>query len=227
MQKLEQSLTNKKRWLPSEEGNKDLKEDSRLPPFCGGEEGAHFDCAETPPSERDNPEENFSMECEPSENHPDVTESEDMTDHERPAKKTKVDQEQKGETAKERFDPVKHIKDIFKYLPIDLQREVTMSKYRDQIPAGFFYLALQKGRYGLPEKRFGRFLLLHHKELLKQFVLLDLTNLRERKGGIPTTQARSFFFQKYGIRNSVALKLITKNAMSAALQIHTKKEESW
>ena len=169
--------------------------------------------------------ENTSMECEPSEkNNPLLADTEATTDQQgpQPMKKSGVAQNQPPTT--KQYDPVEHIKDNFHHLPKDLHKEMTASKYRAQIPVGTFFLTLQKGNYGLPEQRFGRFLYRNHTVLLRQFVLYDLSAL-QKKGGVSSTQARPFFFRKNGIQNSVTLKLIDKQTTCIALQHAGKKEE--
>ena len=85
-----------------------------------------------------------------------------------------------------------------------------------KIPLSYFFATLKKGRYGLAEQRFGRFLLRENKELLRQFLLNALRSLREQLMA-PASMARSYFFQKFGLQNSTVLRLTGALNMSTAL----------
>ena len=115
------------------------------------------------------------------------------------------------------YDPVTDVRENFHRLQTLLQQEIKFSSYSTSIPVGYFDIAAEGNSYGIPDQRSGRFLQRNNPALLQQFVLANLEALKSR-GDIPATQARTFFFRTYGVRNSATLKLINMPTMSAALQ---------
>ena len=69
----------------------------------------------------------------------------------------------------------------------------------------------------MSDERFGRFLGRRNGELFRQFVLNDLGILRYEEG-LPASRTGTYFFQKYGIRNSGAQLHSNQPATSYALQ---------
>ena len=115
------------------------------------------------------------------------------------------------------YNPFEDVKANFHKLPAQLQHEINTSPSSALIPTGYCYVTFERGSYKLRDQRLGGFLYRKNPELLRLFALNDLEVIR-KKGNITATSARTYFFEKNGIRNSTTLSLIKMPTMSATLQ---------